>query len=1370
MRNRLFNHAPRQVASRRVGLVMVTAILACILALVGGASAPAASYSREAVIDSRLLDQLAQNPNGEVAAVVTAWNRAELAGIDEVVEGTTLRVLPMVLTQSLTRAELESLADMPGVRSVYANRQYRTFMEDSTWITRARYVWGTSNGSGGLAGFGVTGQGVEIAVIDTGIDGMHEDADNLIEFCDATAAATGDRTTVLCSPWDLDFNPGPAGPCGALEAGFPTGPCTETGLPSARTDSTDADVSHGTHVSGTVAGSGDASGGRAFTHSTIGMAPDAKLRVYSANIATALITFQTLASYDDMTYKKEQGYNNVVAVSNSWGGGDGANYDASDPISVAVKRAYDAGIVSVFAAGNSGPEHDTLSAQCVIPYVVCVAASTKPDSVAMFSSRGRPSQPTDTNRDGTIDAADVQPDNHDRTLGQKLEKGLYRPTVAAPGVAINSMKAIGANIGDPQSALCREEPGETEPPNAFCYVQLMGTSMATPHVSGTIALIVQGYRQGHNGNTPTPAQITDILERSANTSKLPAWDSEEQGAGRIDAYEAVRFARTYPNGLRRPNLGYPTPPYVQGQYPGSNSPATTSNFAGCTGAGSWTARGVAPLPLPVEEPPLSTQRYGQHFINVPEKTDRIRVTIEWPNHPTANLYARLWRPGVNPDAESATPDQAGRSPAYHQTRVFPDQEATGLPVGAPPTYRLVEVRSPEHASTLEGGEPPAIPSGQWVLRVYHRAGGAPLLCGTTQETPPLAERIAYEYDVKVELPRVTHQPSVRIDAPAEGSTTGSRWVEIRGRAGYPPHALDPPPIGNHGHSWEGVTNWEVPGSTQAVGTGDEDPDPNNPRPILYMHGNTEEGCTGQGKADVAACNGPFLLEKTQLSTSPAAFWRTGIDDAALDGAGDRTVYDPNWSWCLTPGPGCAAVGGDTPLPGPVTVGGPMTVKWWASCTACDADVGLSADWIIRVWADGVLKIEQRVTATPADPLVPSLLTKTVTLPTFTANQRIVVHIDPVYVDSQTVTNIYYDSVNDCLIPIVPGPCDSRVHMPVGASGGGGGGGAAVPENVRVTDLPANAPYPAAPEVPALRVAWDDQGAGVAYEVYRSTDPLDLGRRVFHGTGTVCTSPEAPAPEPADAEPGHDRPGRCYTDRAVALRTTYYYRVVAVEDGQESIPSEIAYGTPTKYDRQVKLKVDRLYGPQYWEYALDEPSPNPTKDDVGLDWRYRWDTLELFPGPHAIFARSFTQGIGSRKDQQNVIIDGNGGSTPNCEVRITNGGWITAANGDRGSFGGNATSDAFGVARGQEEYQDHGPATDLNVHSILIERITCFNGRTEAEIEGQARVDGQGVHKFRIRVRDAGEPGNLDRYQLRLEGPAIYDSGFQLLQGGNIQIH
>jgi hypothetical protein len=130
------------------------------------------------------------------------------------------------------------------------------------------------------------------------------------------------------------------------------------------------------------------------------------------------------------------------------------------------------------------------------------------------------------------------------------------------------------------------------------------------------------------------------------------------------------------------------------------------------------------------------------------------------------------------------------------------------------------------------------------------------------------------------------------------------------------------------------------------------------------------------------------------------------------------------------------------------------------------------------------------------------------------------------------------------------------------------------------------------------------------------------------------------------------------------------------------------------------------------------------------------------------------------------------STPGCEVKITNGGWIIADNGDRASFGGNAKVDADGNVSGNEEYQDHGPAQPFNAHGdVMI--VTCsFGDQTQATIFGNASVDGQGSHLYRIDVQDLGEPGRgTDTYRFRLEAtPFPYDSGEQLLEGGNVQIH
>jgi hypothetical protein len=127
------------------------------------------------------------------------------------------------------------------------------------------------------------------------------------------------------------------------------------------------------------------------------------------------------------------------------------------------------------------------------------------------------------------------------------------------------------------------------------------------------------------------------------------------------------------------------------------------------------------------------------------------------------------------------------------------------------------------------------------------------------------------------------------------------------------------------------------------------------------------------------------------------------------------------------------------------------------------------------------------------------------------------------------------------------------------------------------------------------------------------------------------------------------------------------------------------------------------------------------------------------------------------------------STELCEVKITNGGWIVAANGDRASFGGNAKSDEDANVSGQEQYTDHGPAEPLKVHSIAILAITCSDNRTEATIYGTAKINGEGEHNFRIRVRDGGEPsGRGDMYGILLD--TGYYSGEQPLRGGNVQIH
>lgn len=1011
-----------------------------------------------ASIDSALVTLLESGP---APAVITTWTRAELSVIARlgILGAQELRYLPMAFA-TITKAQLDQLRTAPEVRSVWHNEAFSVVQAESTYVVRARDAWTT---------FGATGQGVELAVIDTGIDGLHADADNLVEFCESQQSATNQNVTVLCSPFDPAT--GNAGPAGATN--------------TARGDSTD-DQGHGSHVSGTMAGTGDASGGRGDAGSVIGIAPDAKLRVYSSNVGLFLFAFQILSSYDDLTYKKVNGFNNVVAVNNSWGGGTGNSYDPNDPFNVAANEAYKAGILSVFSAGNSGPEHNTLGRNCINPFVVCVAASSKNDQVTMFSSRGRPSQAADTNRDGVVGGAgDVAPDNHDRQLGQALSLGLYRPSLTAPGLAIFSAQA--------NTAGCREGTGT----NTDCYVSFNGTSMSAPHVTGAVGAIAQAFRDTR-GRLPTPTELTRILERSANLNKLPGWEAEEQGAGRLNVLEAVRLATNASKKDRtRLVLGYPTPPQVE---------RTTSTQSGCTTAYSWST-GIG---------------YGEHQFTVPENAERLRMRLTW-GFTGDNLYTQLWRPGVDPDARTKG-----------EGRVYPDQEHANLlhmsnviaGAGVPLRHRLMDVRAPE--------------AGTWTLRVYSRVDDSP--------EPPCG---GANYSIAAELFTAGPQPTVTITSPADGTTvTGA--TTISGSASYPA-------------MWDGVTNSGVPQSeirTALAGT------------TFYMHGTAHDGYSGDGKADYAAGLKPFLSTHA-VGTGTRGSWTTS-PFLTLDNQLSADL--PSWKLALTQ---------------PSVIEGLARVSWWASCSGCS----LGADWIITVWADGTAAFSQRMAAPLPASGIPGRVTLDVNLPRIVAANEVIVSIDPVFIDAQTLTTLYYDSSQQCeaviIAPEADAPetspaCDSYALLPIRADDG-----------VVAPDAPAN--LAVTERTGSVLVSWSAVSGATSYEVHRSKDPAFIPSRrtrVASVTGTEVT------------------------DNA-KLNVTHYYRVVAVGDTAHSKPSLLAYGASRKAgepERLVRVRTDRLFGPRYWTFA-----------DISTDgttWATVWDASEVIAGAHTVSARSYAQGIQS----------------------------------------------------------------------------------------------------------------------------------------------
>ncbi|MEX2235263.1 MAG: ice-binding family protein [Cyclobacteriaceae bacterium] len=131
----------------------------------------------------------------------------------------------------------------------------------------------------------------------------------------------------------------------------------------------------------------------------------------------------------------------------------------------------------------------------------------------------------------------------------------------------------------------------------------------------------------------------------------------------------------------------------------------------------------------------------------------------------------------------------------------------------------------------------------------------------------------------------------------------------------------------------------------------------------------------------------------------------------------------------------------------------------------------------------------------------------------------------------------------------------------------------------------------------------------------------------------------------------------------------------------------------------------------------------------------------------------------------VCGGGGGGTLPPkpCSDFVTGGGWIEGSDGGKATFGvsGGIKNDKFW---GQLSYDDH--SNSVKVKSTSVTAYIVINSVTR-QIEGVAKVNGNGAFTYKVIVVDNGEPGRDDSFSLEISNGY---SASGTLKGGNIQIH
>lgn len=398
-----------------------------------------------------------------------------------------------VVVATGTKSQIQAVRSQPGVTYVEGNQGIEFFQDSSNVATRGYEATQTLTGANGAK---LTGKGVSVAVIDSGIDPTHPYFKN----ADGSKAVVANMKT-LCDPFELF--------------------CHVAKLPNVVDTDTLSVGGHGTHVSGIV-------GGRPTTLSDgkklQGAAPGASLVSLSTGAAVAIIGADAALNWVLENHATPCGAGvsattcpPIKVTNNSYGPSGGGTFDP-ESATVKLQRALAAeGVVTVWAAGNDGGDGSTSltnpPGQDPTGGVISVASyfdqntGTRNGTVSDFSSRG-----------ASGDASTW-------------------PDISAPGEAIVSSCRLYLPIC--ATGLAPENgPGLLD---VGTFNTISGTSMAAPHIAGIVAQLFQA-----NPNA-TPAQIESALKSTAhkfsNGAPYVGGSSYDKGYGLVDVVAAASAVR-----------------------------------------------------------------------------------------------------------------------------------------------------------------------------------------------------------------------------------------------------------------------------------------------------------------------------------------------------------------------------------------------------------------------------------------------------------------------------------------------------------------------------------------------------------------------------------------------------------------------------------------------------------------------------------------------------------------------------------------------------------------------------------------------------------------------------------------------------------